>query len=157
MAVSPYIATIRQQIGHDLLLLPAVAVLPFDADGRLLLVRHADDGTWATVGGSVEPDESPHEAAVREAEEETGVVVSLAGVRAVLGGPGFRTTYPNGDVCSYVATVFDARVREGTARPDGDETTEVAWFPPTALPVSEMNDLTLAVLEGVGLMGERSS
>jgi hypothetical protein len=26
-------------VGHELLLLPSVAVLPWDADGRLLLVR----------------------------------------------------------------------------------------------------------------------
>ncbi|HET9091993.1 MAG TPA: NUDIX domain-containing protein [Acidimicrobiales bacterium] len=152
MGVSPYIRTLRRSIGHDLLLLPAVAVLPFDEEGRVLLVRQSDDGLWATIGGSVEPDESPHEAAVRETAEETGLVVELDGIRAALGGRRLRARYPNGDECSYVATVFSARVTGGVAKADGDEVLELAWFPPGALPVGEMNDLTRAVLEGAGLL-----
>jgi hypothetical protein len=37
MGISPYIATVRQSIGNDLLLLPCVAVLPRDEQGRVLL------------------------------------------------------------------------------------------------------------------------
>jgi 8-oxo-dGTP pyrophosphatase MutT (NUDIX family) len=47
----------------------------FDADGRILLVRRADDGQWCLPCGWVEPNESPMEAAVREAKEETGLDV----------------------------------------------------------------------------------
>ena len=35
VAISPYITRIRERIGTDLLLVPTVAVLPIDADGRL--------------------------------------------------------------------------------------------------------------------------
>lgn len=45
----------------------------FDAAGRILLVRRADDGQWCLPCGWVEPNESPAEAAVREAKEETGL------------------------------------------------------------------------------------
>jgi len=48
-------------------LLPSVAVLPWDEHGRVLLVREAETGLWQTIGGAVEPDESPAQAAVREA------------------------------------------------------------------------------------------
>lgn len=47
----------------------------FDAEGRILLQRRADDGTWCLPGGYLDPNESPSEAAVREAREETGLVV----------------------------------------------------------------------------------
>jgi 8-oxo-dGTP pyrophosphatase MutT (NUDIX family) len=42
------------------------------------LVRHAEHGDgWGTVGGAVEPGESPAAAAVREAREELGVDIRL--------------------------------------------------------------------------------
>src|SRR5438876_408008 len=66
MPVSPYVARLRRAIGSELLLLPSVTVLPRDASGRVLLVRHADSGEWGTIGGTIEPGESPTAAAVRE-------------------------------------------------------------------------------------------
>ena len=108
--ISPHIRGLRDKVGHDLLLLPSTAVLPRDGAGRLLLVRLIDTGNWATVGGAVEPDESPRDCAIREAEEEAGVTVQLGDVLGVLGGPDYYVTYPNGDETAYVVTVFDATV-----------------------------------------------
>ena len=133
MGISPYLKAIRDRIGHDLIMLPAVTVLIWDDDGRLLLVRGDDTGTWQTVGGAVEPDETPEDAARREAAEETGLEVALTGIRGVLGGPRFHHTYPNGDRVAFVSTMFDARIVSGEPRPDGDETTEVAWLTPAEL------------------------
>ncbi|MBC3190213.1 NUDIX domain-containing protein [Pseudonocardia sp. C8] len=50
----------------------------FDPDGRLLLVRRANDpgrGLWSVPGGRVEPGEDDHAAVVRELAEETGLTV----------------------------------------------------------------------------------
>jgi ADP-ribose pyrophosphatase YjhB (NUDIX family) len=49
----------------------------FDDEGRILLVRRSDDGLWCLPCGWVEPGESPAEAAVREAREETGLDVRI--------------------------------------------------------------------------------
>ncbi|MFB6145421.1 MAG: NUDIX hydrolase [Candidatus Nanohaloarchaea archaeon] len=46
-------------------------------DGKLLLLYREDEGHWEIPGGKVKEGESPTEAAVREAEEEIGVTVSL--------------------------------------------------------------------------------
>jgi 8-oxo-dGTP pyrophosphatase MutT (NUDIX family) len=151
--ISDHLRRIRALVGHELLVLPSVAVLPRDDRGRLLLVRLSDTGNWATIGGSVEPDEAPADAAVREAEEEAGVVVSLGGVLAVLGGPDFRITYPNGDQTSYVTTVYEAVVTDGTPRADGDETVDVAWWDAAALPIGEMSHFTRTLLSAVGVTG----
>ena len=43
-----------------------------ERDGRLLVERRADDGTWSLVGGALEADESVGDALVREVREETG-------------------------------------------------------------------------------------
>ena len=59
-----------------------VAVLALDRWGRVLLqLRDADlpperhPSTWSTCGGFIEPLESPDRAALREFEEETGVLL----------------------------------------------------------------------------------
>ena len=56
-------------------------VILFDGDGRVLLQQRDDDvppagyGRWAIPGGRREGDESPRDTALREFEEETGVVL----------------------------------------------------------------------------------
>src|SRR5450759_4291490 len=47
----------------------------FDDAGRILVMRRSDDGRWCLPGGWVNPNESPAQAAVRETQEETGLVV----------------------------------------------------------------------------------
>ena len=128
MPMSPYIARLRSLVGNELLQLPSVATLCRDDQKRVLLVRQADSGRWGTPGGAIEPGESPEEAAIRETREETGLDVVLNGLRRALGGPEYRITYSNGDLVSFVALVYDATVVGGEATPDGEETTDVAWF-----------------------------
>lgn len=128
MAISPYLASLRRRIGSELILMPSVAVMPFDAAGRLMLMRSADFGAWQTLGGAVDPGETPADAAIREAREESGLEMALTGLIGVYGGPDFRLTYPNGDVCEYVASAFSATVVGGRERADHDETLELGWF-----------------------------
>ena len=130
---SPYIKRIREAVGSDLILVPAVSTLVFDDDGRVLLVFEEDQDAWSTPGGSVDVDERPEDAARREVLEETGFEVRLDGIVTVLGGPEFHTHYKNGDEVAYVATVYRGTVIGGGARPDGDEVTATEWFARAAL------------------------
>jgi ADP-ribose pyrophosphatase YjhB (NUDIX family) len=153
LAIAPHLKRLRELVGHELLVLPAVAVLVWDQDERLLLVRSIDSGKWQTVGGAIEPDESPHQAAVRETSEEAGVTVELTRLRGVVGGPAFRQTYPNGDQTSYVSIVFDARAVDGQTRPDGDETDAVQWWSPSDLAGGDLTSFTRALLAAVDVAG----
>ncbi|TDT17588.1 ADP-ribose pyrophosphatase YjhB (NUDIX family) [Ilumatobacter fluminis] len=46
----------------------------------VLLLKHKRLGLWLQPGGHIDPGESPWEAALREAEEETGLAVSFTDV-----------------------------------------------------------------------------
>lgn len=151
MAISPYLRRLRERVGHDLVLLPAVCVLIWNDDRRLLLMREAQTGLWQTVGGTVDPDESPWDAALREAREESGLTVRIDRLRAALGGPGYRVHYPNGDLCSYVSIVFDASVVSGELAGD-DEVAELRWFRPDELAALEIDPLNRHLLRDTGLL-----
>ena len=101
MTMSPYVRRLRALVGHDLLLLPSVTVVPRDDRGRVLLVRRADDGQWAAIGGMVEPGERPEDAACREALEEAGVEVALRGILVVVAVDLFvaRSEAPHRSTC----------------------------------------------------------
>ncbi|QYJ05152.1 NUDIX domain-containing protein [Nocardioides panacisoli] len=69
--------------------------LPVGPDGRVLLLQAQDparpgDLHWVSVGGAVEPGETPRAAAVREMREETGIAVD----EHDLAGPVHRGEYP---------------------------------------------------------------
>ena len=65
-----------EELGHVTPKLCADAAL-FDDEERILPQLRADDGRWGLPSGSVEPNESPAETAVREAVEETGLSVDV--------------------------------------------------------------------------------
>jgi 8-oxo-dGTP pyrophosphatase MutT (NUDIX family) len=128
LVISPYLLALREHVGHAPLLMPSVAVMVRDKVGRLLLVRDRGTGLWQTVGGAMDPGEEPAEAAVREAREETGLVVEPTRILGVHAGPLFRLTYPNGDVVDYVGISFAARLLGGAERPCQDEVDRLGWF-----------------------------
>ena len=100
---------------------PPIAAAIIVHDGRVLLVRRRiAEGTllWQFPAGAIEEGETPGQAAVREAREETGVVVTES---KVLG----ERVHPNtGRTMVYVA----CDVHAGDASiVDDDELVEFAW------------------------------
>lgn len=58
--------------------------------GRLLLIHHRGLNKWLPLGGHIELEEDPEQAALREAKEESGLDVELLGERPPTTGPGTR-------------------------------------------------------------------
>jgi ADP-ribose pyrophosphatase YjhB (NUDIX family) len=118
----------------------------------LLLVHQFDTATWSTIGGAVEIGESPAQAAIREVREEIGLDVELTSVRAALGGPAYDVVYANGDRCSYVSVVYDARTVGGTLAADGQETTAVRWVAVDELPNLDATSYATSLFRELGLL-----
>jgi 8-oxo-dGTP pyrophosphatase MutT (NUDIX family) len=129
MGMSDFYRGLRERIGPDLLLIPAVAAVIRENDGRIL-VQQKHDGSWSLPAGAVEPGETPSQAIVREVREETGLRVRPARVAGVVGGGRCRVRYPNGHQVEYVVTVFDCAVVGGRLLETGEETLRLAFLNP---------------------------
>jgi ADP-ribose pyrophosphatase YjhB (NUDIX family) len=80
-------------------------------------------GRWAFPSGYVDRGEAVEDAAMREVEEETGLVVRLSRFVGLYSGTGSHV----------VLAVYGAVVAGGSLRPGGD-TQEVNWFRVADLP-----------------------
>ena len=137
MPTPPFILELRRSHGPGLLLLPGVcAVLVRDdlEPGRthLLLVRRSDTGAWSVPAGIVEPGEQPAATLVRELVEETRVLARVERLAWLVMDP--PLTYPNGDVCQFLTSVFRCSYVSGEAGVGDEESLDVRWFPTDDLP-----------------------
>ena len=132
MPISKYLAELRAIIGNRRIMMPAVSAIIVNSAGEVLLHRSKDDGKWYVIGGAPDAGEEPADAAVREALVETGVDVVPERLVGVYADPVVR--YSNGDEVLYIATVFRCRPIGGTAKVADDESFEVRYFSPDALP-----------------------
>lgn len=127
MGASPHILALREKIGNDLICATSVSSALFDEAGRLLMAHDRKLGRWITVGGMIDPHESPATAVVRETFEETGLIARPLRLFGVFGGPHNEIVYDNGDRVSFTAIGFIMEITGGALRADGEEIERLAW------------------------------
>ena len=59
-------------------------------DAKILIIHHRKLDKWLPLGGHIELDEDPEQAALREAKEESGLDVEIIGERPPTTSPGTR-------------------------------------------------------------------
>ncbi len=108
---------------------PVAAVIPVDADGRVILIRRGFDpgrGRWTFPGGFVDLGETVEEAAHRETDEEIRVAITLGSLVGVYSRPDDRV----------ILIVYRAQI---TGPPQAtDEAPEVRAFAPAEIPWDEL-------------------
>ncbi len=112
-----------------------------DDEGRVLTVRKRGTEAFMLPGGKQEPGESALACAVREVEEELGVVVDEAELRLVVAWRGPAANEPDTDIDSTVYAT-DRRVDPEA----GAEIAELRWIDPAdhaGEPIAPMLDLYL--------------
>ncbi|MFJ6727444.1 NUDIX hydrolase [Streptomyces sp. NPDC091281] len=107
---------------------PGIAAAIVVHEGRVLMVRRrVSEGqlSWQFPAGEVEPGEEREAAAVRETQEETGLIVEAVKLL------GERVHPKTGRLMSYTA----CRIMGGTAHvADTEELAELAWVAPDGIP-----------------------
>ena len=123
-------------------------VLVTDAEGRILVVRTTYLGPgWMLPGGRIERDETPHDGAVRETREETGLEVVLERLLLVDARHGRAVSF-----------VFSGRAVGGELEPQLGEIAEVGWLERdeigrTSRPLRELLDVLAAAGDGITYLG----
>ncbi len=101
-------------------------------NGKLLVLRRNQEpfrDTWNLPAGYIEVDETPQQAAEREAWEETGLRVRTTH----LVGAYFFDDDPRGN---GILLVYDCELMAGQAHPDGVESTEFRFCAPGEIPAA---------------------
>ena len=96
-------------------------------DGKILLIHHRKLDKWLPLGGHIELDEDPEQAALREAKEESGLDVELLGERPPTTSPGTRALiaprfldiHRISDTHEHIGMIYWARPKIGHALPRG--------------------------------------
>ena len=92
-------------------------------DGKILLIHHRQLGKWLPLGGHIELDEDPEQAALREAMEESGLDVELLGERPPTTSPGTRALiaprfldiHRISDTHEHIGLIYWARPKKSAA------------------------------------------
>jgi len=114
----------------------------FDAEGRVLLVRHTYGRlNWELPGGGAEPGESPDETAVREIREETGLDVEIDRLTGAYYEVGPRPGHAHGPILHFVFLVRARGAGEPVAVAKPPEIDDVGWWSLDSLP-TPISDFT---------------
>jgi ADP-ribose pyrophosphatase YjhB (NUDIX family) len=115
--------------------LPGVAAVVLDHEGRVLLIQRSDNGLWGVPTGHIEPSETVSEAIIREVREETGLQVAIQRASGIYSQPDAQIyTYTSGEIAHYITTCFRCEVVNGMLRSDGQETLAATFADPRQLP-----------------------
>lgn len=108
---------------------PGVGIL-IEVDGGIVLIQRGHpphQGEWTLPSGFIEADESAEEAAVREAEEETGLKVEIIEMMGI-------NSFPEGPPVSGIMIFYRMRPIAGKLRA-GDDASDARVFQPDEIPL----------------------
>ncbi|MGK5732716.1 NUDIX hydrolase [Streptomyces sp. URMC 124] len=108
-------------------------------DGRVLVIRRADNGRWELPGGVLEIDEAPEAGARREVLEETGIDVEVQQLTGV---------YKN-MARGIIALVFRCTPVGGSERTSA-ESAAVSWMAPDELASAMTEAYAVRLLDALG-------
>jgi 8-oxo-dGTP pyrophosphatase MutT (NUDIX family) len=104
-------------------------------DGNILLIHHRKLDKWLPLGGHIELDEDPEQAALREAREESGLEVELLGERPPTTEPGTRALiaprfldiHRISETHEHIGMMYWARPTGGSTTLAAEEHHDIRW------------------------------
>jgi 8-oxo-dGTP diphosphatase len=121
-------------------------------DGRLLLCRVAPgnqgEGLWTLPGGGLDFGEAPEDGAVREVEEETGLIAEITGPPVIHSDTGVWVRRSGSVRYHHVRFVYPMSVVGGEERLEVDGSTDAFdWVPLDTVTELPLGDLVARALQ----------
>lgn len=121
-------------------------------EGRVLLIHHCKLNRWLPLGGHIELDEDPEQAALREAREESRLEVELIGERPPTTEPGVRALiaprfldiHRISETHEHIGMIYFARPKSGDLALAAAEHHDIRWCSS-----EDLDTLTPAMTDGV--------
>ena len=107
----------------------AIGAVVGNDQGEMLLVQRKDSGIWLYPTGWADVGYSPSEVAIKEVEEETGVICEPVQLLSVIDGQRMGFTR-----FGMYMLLFHCRATGGELRPHPLETADVGWFAEGSMP-----------------------
>jgi ADP-ribose pyrophosphatase YjhB (NUDIX family) len=126
----------------------AVGAIVGNDEGKILLVKRKESGVWLYPTGWADVGYSPSEVAMKEVEEETGIIAEPLQLLGVVDG--MRMGFSR---FGMYMLLFHMRATGGQLNPHPLETADVGWFGPDELPTPTAGaqwwgDMAFAAISG---------
>jgi ADP-ribose pyrophosphatase YjhB (NUDIX family) len=128
-----YLQTMREMIGNKPLLTVGCGVI-IEKGNQILLQHRTDADVWGIPGGVLELGEQVSEAARREAQEETGLIIGDMDFFGVYSGKEGFAQYSNGDQVFSIQMIFKTSNVSGELIQKSDESRAHVFFDKHDLP-----------------------
>lgn len=128
--VGSYMWELRQKVGDMCVITATVDVLPINPRGEIKLVYSSVFETWSVVGGHAEHGDSWSSAAIKELEEEAGIVAQEDNLIpfGAISGPERIFHYQDGDTQPFTFCFLIKEWEQEGEQTDIEEVPENGWF-----------------------------
>lgn len=126
--MSDYIGKLRKLIGTRPIIMCGANVIILDSSDRILLHHRVDNDTWGLPGGAMEIGESLEETAMREANEEVGLMCKNLKIFNIYSGDKLYYKYPDGNEAYNVTATYICKDFSGQIVVDKNEGKDARFF-----------------------------
>jgi len=131
------------RISHIPFIQTGAAIIIRNENGQILLQERTDRNKWGLPGGCQDLGEDLRVTAVREAYEETGIMLDPNEIELIdtLSGETRKNSYPNGDIVYNNTSLYlaDVSINETSSLKGDSETKRLKFFNPEEVPENLMD------------------
>lgn len=143
------------RISHIPFIQTGAAIIIRNEEGQILLQERTDRNKWGLPGGCQDLGEDLRTNAVREAYEETGIILNPNDIKLIdtLSGENRKNSYPNGDIVYNNTSLYvaDVNIQDAKDLKGDSETKRLQFFYPEDVPENLMDaDLIKTYLNFIG-------
>ena len=131
------------RISHIPFIQTGSAIIIRNENGQILLQERTDRNKWGLPGGCQDLGEDLRVTAVREAYEETGIILDPNEIELIdtLSGESRKNSYPNGDIVYNNTSLYlaDVSLEDASSLKGDSETKRLKFFNPEDVPENLMD------------------